>query len=295
MKKIILVLMAMMLLLTSCQKSEDNVESESQVTNDVSSSQIDVSSEISSEVPSSEVPKSTTEETSSKADSSHESSSAVKKQSSSKPNDNTLTSKTAEFNYLEFMPKNYKEGTSYPLVIYLHGSGERGTDINTVANISLPKFAKNGKKYPFYLIAPQINENEEWRFQIDKLNKFLDYLIEHYNVNKNQIYLTGNSLGGIGSWYWAEESGERFAAVVPVCGYGDLDKADKLVDIPIWAFHGARDKAVDPNSTIDMVNKINSLGGNAKKTIYKNVQHNAWDYAYKDEKLFDWLLAQKKQ
>lgn len=180
----------------------------------------------------------------------------------------------------------------WPLMIFLHGSGERGSDIAKVKVHGPPKVADRDPSFPFILLSPQLPAEEDW--DLAKLDALLDHALATLPVDPARIYLTGLSRGGHASWRWAAAEPGRFAAVAPVAGRGDPDTACALTDIPIWAFHGDRDDVVTPEGSFAMARAIRACGGRKSRlTIYPDLGHNAWDPAYDDPALYLWLLSHR--
>ncbi len=198
------------------------------------------------------------------------------------------------YHFQLFLPRSYRADgqESYPLLIFLHGSGERGDDINAVKVHGPPKIADQNPDFPFILISPQLPAEEDW--DLAKLDAIVDQVSATYAVDPSRVYLTGLSLGGIAAWRWAAEEPKRFAAVAPVAGDGDPATACAIKDIPIWAFHGDRDDVVVPEGSFFMQRAIRACGGSARLTIYPNWGHNAWDPAYDDPALYYWMLSQRR-
>lgn len=197
--------------------------------------------------------------------------------------------------YLQFLPANYEEKSEWPLLLFLHGAGERGTDLSKVAVQGPPKLASQGKLQEFVVIAPLCPEDDYWDTwqQQTNLIALLNHVEEELNIDKNRIYVTGLSMGGFGTWHLATALRDRVAAAVPVCGGGNVWTADFLKDIPIWAFHGAKDNVVPLSYSEEMVKAVNESGGNAKLTIFPEANHNSWDAAYEGtEGLYEWILSQ---
>ncbi len=199
------------------------------------------------------------------------------------------------FHYLRYLPKDQKG--KMPLVVFMHGAGERGnadgSEIDYIAKHGFFEQIKDlGSEFPFIMVAPHCPTNEYWGSYIESLNKFLDYVIENNDVDTDRIYLTGLSMGGTGTWLWALDNPDRFAAIAPVCGQGIGWYAGKLIDLPVHAYHGDIDHIVSVHDSVEMVSRINKKGGNAVLTLYHGVKHNAWDYAY-DQKMIDWLLQHR--
>jgi len=197
--------------------------------------------------------------------------------------------------YQLFVPKGYPGDTAkqYPLLIFLHGSGERGDDITKVKVHGPPKIAERDPAFPFLTISPLLGTDQDW--DIAKLDRLVDHVAWTYRIDPARIYLTGLSRGGHASWRWAIAEPKRFAAVAAVAGRGNPGEACRLMDLPVWAFHGDRDDVVVPEGSFDMARAIRACGGRKiRLTIYPDLGHNAWDPAYDDPALYAWLLEQKR-
>lgn len=201
--------------------------------------------------------------------------------------------KKVEMNYLLYLPKNYNSAQEkFPLMLFLHGAGERGSDLNLVKRHGPPKLIDQGKDFQFIVVSPQCPENVWW--STDDLSALLDELVEHYQVDEKKIYVTGLSMGGFGTWALAEKYPERFAAIAPICGGGNPLTICKIGKLPIWVFHGAKDPVVSINESQQMVTALKNCGNNAKFTIYPETGHDAWTETYNNPELYDWLLKQSK-
>ena len=227
------------------------------------------------------------------------------------------TTSASVIGYLEYLPKDYhKNSNKYPVVIFLHGKGEKGLtstnpnvlkkEIHQVEKIGPPRYVKKGEQFPFILISPQLKSSYgDWpaSYVMEVVNHVKRYL----RIDESRIYLTGLSLGGGGTWTTAQEYPHIFAAIAPVCGSRNSpSKACDLVrnDVPVWAFHGDKDKVVTHLRSVNMINAINSCSPKpspqAKITIYPGVKHNAWDKAYQTDhsvhrpNVYEWLLSHKK-
>jgi predicted peptidase len=198
--------------------------------------------------------------------------------------------------YLQYLPAGYEESEeTYPLVIFLHGAGERGEDLDLVRIHGWPRYAEEGTEYPFVMISPQLPAGCHWCGQINTLNGLLDHLLATLRVDPKRVYLTGLSDGGTGAWVWLMNNASRFAALIPVCGAGVPSLAHRLTDIAIWAFHGDRDDTVPASGSRDMYEAIKAAGGTkVKYTELPGVWHDSWIKAYKTEGLVDWLYEQHK-
>ncbi len=200
---------------------------------------------------------------------------------------------TAKFNYLLSLPDDYhKTKTKWPLVLFLHGSGESGKNVHRVKTHGPAKLADVNAPFPFILVSPQ-SARRGW--DSDKLNALLDEVIKQHRVDKDRVYLTGLSMGGYGTWDLAAAHPEKFAAIAPICGGGDPTDAAALAKLPIWVFHGAKDKTVTLDKSTKMVEAIKAAGGNPKFTVYPEAGHDSWTQTYNDPEFFKWLLAQKRE
>lgn len=197
-----------------------------------------------------------------------------------------------DLNYLVYLPANYDNQTSWPVVLFLHGGGERGDDIDDVKVHGPPMLIEAGQDFPFIMIAPQSPVDRWW--QPTELSVLLDMIEQTYNVDADRIYVTGLSLGGIGTWRQGNYEPDRFAALAPICGGGEIYWAAALKDLPIWAFHGAKDKVISVARSQAMVDAIRDQGGQAKLTIYPDADHDSWTQTYDDPAFWDWLLAQSR-
>ena len=207
-----------------------------------------------------------------------------------------LPAPALSLSYLRYLPPAYESSDEdFPLVIFLHGSGERGTDLNLVAVHGWPRYVNEGVDYPFILVSPQLPDGQNWCGHIESLNGLLDHLTSTLRVDKKRIYLTGLSNGGTGTWLWASSAETNpFAAIIPVCGAGIAWLSRELLKTPVWAFHGEEDGCISCEESTRLVNLINAWGGNARVTLYPGVGHDSWVKAYTDPALVEWMLAQHK-
>jgi predicted peptidase len=202
----------------------------------------------------------------------------------------------------------------YPLIIFLHGSGERGSDNEAQLKWGVQNFAtdQNMIKYPAIVIAPQCPEKVSWsnflrgktasdiRMQptptkpMELLIGLIHQLIKTMRIDSNRIYITGLSMGGFGTFDAIERYPNLFAAAVPVCGGGDISKAASIAHIPIWVFHGAEDPAVNPAYSVEMVKALSDVGAHPGFTLYPEVGHFSWLGAYSDPLMLEWLFRQHK-
>ena len=185
------------------------------------------------------------------------------------------------YQYIAIEPKKSALITDqkWPLIIFLHGSGERGNDLSAVSAVGLPPEVAKRPNFPFLVVAPQCPANEWW--QTEKLTDLLADVRRKYQVDDDRIYLTGLSMGGFGSWMWATENPELFAAIAPICGGGDPLDADRLLTIPVWAFHGQDDPTVPIERSREMLRALKLFGHkDARLTEFPGVGHNSWEKGY---------------
>jgi len=203
-----------------------------------------------------------------------------------------ITSK-ARLKYLLFLPADYgKTDKQWPLILFLHGSGESGDDLSKVKAHGPAKIVETNKDFQFIVVSPQ-SSGRGWN--PDVLNALLDDIVAKYKADKDRIYLTGLSMGGYGTWALGAAHPERFAALVPICGGGNTADAPKLKDIPIWVFHGGKDNTVPLEQSERMVKAIKAAGGNVEFTVYPEAGHDSWTETYNNPKLYTWLLEQKRK
>lgn len=200
------------------------------------------------------------------------------------------------FSYIEYLPPEYDPSKTYPLVFFLHGAGERELDPDIAMRHGFMKYVREeGKEYPFIFIAPQCLGQNYWGCYTESLLAFLEYLLQTLPIDRDRVYLTGLSMGGTGSWMLAMAKPDLFAAMMPVCGSGIYWNAPILKHLPIYIVHGDCDTCVPISDSIQMLSAVNRSGGNAQIKICYGVNHNAWDYAYTDQNLVDWMLAQRRK
>ena len=206
-------------------------------------------------------------------------------------------------NYRLFVPAAYGADNAkrWPIVVFLHGSGGRGNDLNKLGYRGLLKEVRANPDFPFILVAPQCPSNQFWSAEV--LNSLLDEVTRNLRVDTNRIYLTGLSMGGYGAWELAIQHPERFAAIVPICGGGDTNevlRADAqqrqaLRRLPVRAYHGAKDQTVKLEESEQMVAALRSIGcTNVSLTIYPEAKHDAWSATYSNPELYEWLAKQHR-
>lgn len=200
--------------------------------------------------------------------------------------------------YAILKPAKIKPDTKYPLVVSLHGSGGRGNQNwqgNCAANMALGK-PERRQKYPCYIIAPTVGRNERWSgAPLTALMELIKSSLKKHPIDPGRIYVTGQSMGGAGTYSAILKEPHLFAAAVPVCGRGQPDLAKKIVHLPIWVFHGELDRVVPTQHSRDMVAALKKAGGKPTYTEYAGIRHNSWTPAYAEEKLWAWLFSQKRK
>lgn len=205
--------------------------------------------------------------------------------------------KEISVNYVLHFPENYKNiKQDWPLIVFLHGSGERGDDLSKVSIHGPLKYIKNGNKLDAVILAPQCPEKEIW--DKDILYTLIKEVILKNRINFTRVYLTGLSMGGYGTWDLALEYPELFAAVAPICGrinYTFIENASKLKDKPIWVFHGGKDEVVPLSNSERMVEAVKNIGGKPKLTVYPNAGHDSWSEPYSDSNFYAWLFNQEQK
>lgn len=195
--------------------------------------------------------------------------------------------------YILYAPENVTEKT--PLIVFLHGSGERGNgkdELDLVNKHAIPSYISEGAEYPAFVLCPQCPKDFVWNNNVYTLKKLIDEISATYPIGK--IAITGISMGGYGTWEMGSCYPNFFSCMAPVCGGGFSWRTPQLKNEKIWAFHGDADVTVPPNNSYEMVDGVNKNGGNAKLTIFHDVEHNSWDPAYCETKLIDWLLENSK-
>ncbi|MBC7721643.1 MAG: phospholipase, partial [Pedobacter sp.] len=222
--------------------------------------------------------------------------------------------------YRLLLPQNYDPGKKYPIILFLHGSGERGNNNEAQLIHGGTMFLVDSirKNYRAIVVFPQCSANGAWANSISKrdssgkvervfytkgqptrdmvlVQKLIKNIIHNYPINKNQVYVGGLSLGGMGTFEIVRRNPKLFAAAFPICGGANVAITPKLKKVNWWVFHGADDKAVDPVFSKNMVGAMQQLNIPVQFTLYPNTGHNSWDKVFIEPKLFEWLFSNKKK
>ena len=219
------------------------------------------------------------------------------------------------FAYRMAAPQFPKEGKKYPLILFLHGSGECGTDNQRQVKVGVPALVstllKRERQEPFILVVPQCRSDDWWVRDLARREDYamsrepaqsmatvleiVRHLVAERQADPDRLYITGLSLGGFGTWDAIQREPSLFAAAVPICGGGDIRRARDIKGLPIWVFHGDADKNVDVNCSRRMVNALKQIGSRkVRYTEYEGVAHNSWDRAYADREMIEWLFRQTR-
>jgi predicted peptidase len=203
-----------------------------------------------------------------------------------------------KMNYLLYLPADYgkEQDKKWPLILFLHGAGERGDDVNKVKLHGPPKLVEgSGGDSParkFIVVSPQCAPNKWWDPR--EVITLLDEVSQKYAVDPDRVYLTGLSMGGFGTWETSARNPERFAAIAPICGGGDARRVRTLKDMPTWVFHGDKDPVVPVQRSIEMVDALKQTGNDVKFTRYPDADHDSWTVTYNNPELYEWFLKHKR-
>lgn len=206
-----------------------------------------------------------------------------------------VVTKRVGYRYLLYLPEAYasQKERRWPLLLFLHGSGERGDDLAKVKLHGPPKLLDARADFPFVVVSPQCAAEERW--QADALAALLDSVAGRLRVDLDRVYVTGLSMGGRGTWDLAMTYPGRFAAIAPVCGGALPDRACRLKDVPVRAFHGAKDAVVSLSESQTVVDAVRACGGSAELVVYPEATHDSWTATYADPSLWDWLLSHRRR
>jgi len=200
--------------------------------------------------------------------------------------------------YVVFVPHAYDGKTEVPVILFLHGAGETKGGTKKPVEVGIgPAVKKQEKTFPAIVVIPQ-SEKRTWKADSEDGKRALAILAEvqkEFKTDAKRTYLTGLSMGGFGTWSLAAAHPDKWAAIAPICGGGNVKDVEKIKDIPCWCFHGDKDFAVKVELSRTMIDALKAAGGTPKYTEYPGVGHNSWDAAYGEKEFFPWLLEQKKK
>ena len=201
------------------------------------------------------------------------------------------------YRYLEYLPHGYQATGSktWPLVIFLHGAGERGNDLNQIKKHGPPKEIANGRKVDAVVVCPQCPPEQLWSSH--GVHALTQEIIRTHPIDQQRVYLTGLSMGGFGTWETAIDYPNTYAALVPICGGSGVRflLSSRIKHIPQWIFHGAKDPVVDPKFSEKMHDLLKKHGADVRLTIYPEAQHDSWTAAYGTDELWSWLFLQNRK
>ena len=217
--------------------------------------------------------------------------------SSTKAQDQTVhiqkKSAVAGLKYLLYVPEDATQNERLPLLLFLHGGGEGGNDIEKVKTHGPPKLIAAGQKFPFIVVSPQ-NPSETQFWDDQQVLRLLNELETSLPVDRSRVYLTGLSRGAFAAWRLAIQNPDRFAALVPICGGGYAPYAKRITEIPVWVFHGQKDNVIPVVESERMVKALEAAGGDVKFTVYPDAKHDAWSETYDNPELYHWLTQQRR-
>ncbi len=204
----------------------------------------------------------------------------------------TELTRTVTYEYLVVLPENFQPDQKLPLVLFLHGSAERGNHLENVKKKG-PFKKMEELKLRAILVAPQCPKGQSWTSEV--LADLLDEVENKYRIDTARIYVTGLSMGGNGTWKLATHQPERFAAIAPICAGRDPSEVHKLAKLPIWAFHGELDDVIPLEKAKKMIDAVKKAGGTPKFTVYPGVRHDSYTSTYNNPEFYEWLFAQKRE
>ena len=198
---------------------------------------------------------------------------------------------TASGDAIVSLPEGYDAAPDrdWPLLLFLHGAGERGDSLAVVGVHGPLKERAAGRDLPLVIVAPQVPTGSRWT--VGRVAAALDAAIAQYRIDESRVYLTGLSMGGFGTWEAIMRMPERFAAAAPICGGGLPLGIEAARDVPVWAFHGAMDPVVPIEMSVGMVRTLRNAGGDVRFTVYPDAGHDSWSEAYASDDLYTWLLS----
>ncbi|MDX1943810.1 MAG: prolyl oligopeptidase family serine peptidase [Pirellulaceae bacterium] len=202
--------------------------------------------------------------------------------------------KSTTIRYWLALPKSYAadDQKQWPLLLFLHGSGERGNSLDVVKKHGPPKLVAAGKELPFVVVSPQCPADARWNSA--ELAKLVEHLANTLRIDRRRLYVTGLSMGGSGTWSLLAEQPTLFAAAVPICGRGDAAAAEKIAQTPVWAFVGDKDRAELVENNRELAAALKKAGAKAELTVYPGIGHDSWTETYDNPKVYEWLLSHER-
>ena len=197
------------------------------------------------------------------------------------------------YRYLLYKPSSKPSKGKWPLLVFLHGRGERGSNLNLVKKHGPAKIVES-KDLPFVIASPQCPRTDLW-WKPEIVTGLVDDLLQKHPIDPDRVYLTGLSQGGFGTWATAARFPDKFAAVAPICGGGKPEWAKKYGTLPIWNFHGDADRVVPVRLSRVMVEAVKKAGGKITHTEYPGVGHDSWTKTYRNPKLYEWFLSHSQE
>lgn len=204
---------------------------------------------------------------------------------------------TVTLDYLLYQPEGFGEGEQrWPLLVFLHGSGERGPDLDKVKVHGPPRLVAEGREFPFVVLSPQCAERDYWTnaAPLAALEQLITRIASDPRIDRDRVTITGMSMGGFATWKLAERNPHLFAAIAPVCGGGDPSRAATFAHLPVWAFHGAKDTVVPWQRSQEMIDALQAAGAQPRLTVYPEAGHDSWTETYANPELYEWLFAQRR-
>lgn len=201
--------------------------------------------------------------------------------------------RTVSAKYLLYLPQAYADDEKkWPLILFLHGAGERGDDLELVKQHGPPKIVVARDDFPFVVVSPQCPVDRWWDTEV--LSALLDDVVAQHRIDEDRIYLTGLSMGGFGTWSLAVRQPDRFAAIAPICGGGVTHATRYITHLPVWVFHGGKDQTVLLRESQDMVDALKRYGANVRFTVYPEAGHDSWTETYDNPELYEWFLKHRR-
>lgn len=219
------------------------------------------------------------------------------------PSPGTLTKASAEvpndtkgkstLNYWTYLPKSAKPAAGWPLLVFLHGAGERGDNLELLKKHGPPKLAGTKPELEsFFMIAPQCPAGRWW--DTVAVKDLIDQTLKNQPIDPDRVYITGISMGGFATWSLLKDHPKLMAAAIPICGGGDPASVENFKKVPIWTFHGDKDEAVPYQRTVDLVEALKKVNGDITFTPYPGVTHDCWTRTYDNPEIYAWLLKHKR-